>query len=171
VPIPVKEGVEEPAAKINVLLQAYVSQLKLEGKLTDAQSIILALTILISRLCSRCGHGIRPTIGGTVRPTLFWFPLFYILTPVVSILRAIYEICLKRGWAVPTRAALDMCKMVEKRMYVYSIGAYFRRIYHVYRWSSMTALRQFKGVPSEIIRKAEGKQFVSFWSTSVGTWR
>ena len=31
VPIPVKESVEEPAAKINVLLQAYISQLKLEG--------------------------------------------------------------------------------------------------------------------------------------------
>lgn len=31
VPIPVKETVEEPAAKINVLLQAYISQLKLEG--------------------------------------------------------------------------------------------------------------------------------------------
>jgi len=30
VPIPVKEGVEEPAAKINVLLQAYISQLKLD---------------------------------------------------------------------------------------------------------------------------------------------
>lgn len=32
VPIPVKEGVDEPAAKINVLLQAYISQLKLEGE-------------------------------------------------------------------------------------------------------------------------------------------
>jgi pre-mRNA-splicing helicase BRR2 len=32
VPIPVKESVEEPAAKINVLLQAYISQLKLEGE-------------------------------------------------------------------------------------------------------------------------------------------
>ena len=31
VPIPVKEGVEEPPAKINVLLQTYISQLKLEG--------------------------------------------------------------------------------------------------------------------------------------------
>ncbi len=31
VPIPIKESVEEPAAKINVLLQAYISQLKLEG--------------------------------------------------------------------------------------------------------------------------------------------
>lgn len=55
-----------------------------------------------------------------------------------------YEICLKRGWAIPAKAALGMCKMVEKRM-----------------WGSMTPLRQFKGVPSEVIRKAEGKQFVS----------
>jgi pre-mRNA-splicing helicase BRR2 len=31
VPIPVKEGIEEPSAKVNVLLQAYISQLKLEG--------------------------------------------------------------------------------------------------------------------------------------------
>ena len=32
VPIPVEESVEEPVAKINVLLQAYISQLKLDGK-------------------------------------------------------------------------------------------------------------------------------------------
>jgi len=31
VPIPVKESAEESAAKINVLLQAYISQLKLDG--------------------------------------------------------------------------------------------------------------------------------------------
>lgn len=31
VPVPVKESLEEPSAKINVLLQAYISQLKLEG--------------------------------------------------------------------------------------------------------------------------------------------
>lgn len=31
VPIPIKESLEEPSAKINVLLQAYISQLKLEG--------------------------------------------------------------------------------------------------------------------------------------------
>ena len=29
-----------------------------------------------------------------------------------------FEICLKRGWAAPAKAALDLCKMVEKRMYV-----------------------------------------------------
>jgi pre-mRNA-splicing helicase BRR2 len=32
------------------------------------------------------------------------------------IIRAMFEICLKRGWAVPTKAALDLCKMIEKRM-------------------------------------------------------
>ncbi|XP_071957394.1 U5 small nuclear ribonucleoprotein 200 kDa helicase-like [Antedon mediterranea] len=31
VPIPVKEGIEEPSAKVNVLLQSYISQLKLDG--------------------------------------------------------------------------------------------------------------------------------------------
>ena len=31
VPIPVKESIEEPSAKINVLLQAYISQLKFDG--------------------------------------------------------------------------------------------------------------------------------------------
>ena len=30
-----------------------------------------------------------------------------------------FEICLKRGWAVPAKAALDLCKMVEKRMSVF----------------------------------------------------
>ena len=66
------------------------------------------------------------------------------------ILRAIFEICLKRGWAVPAKAALDLCKMVEKRM-----------------WGSMTPLRQFKGVPNEIVRKAEGKQFVNCFCYTV----
>lgn len=41
VPIPIKEGVDDPAAKINVLLQAYISGLKLEGfaLMTDMVSL------------------------------------------------------------------------------------------------------------------------------------
>jgi len=31
VPIPIKENIDEPSAKINILLQAYISQLKLDG--------------------------------------------------------------------------------------------------------------------------------------------
>ncbi|KIJ93294.1 hypothetical protein K443DRAFT_112249 [Laccaria amethystina LaAM-08-1] len=105
VPIPVKESVEEPASKINVLLQAYISQLKLDG------FVLVADMVFVQQSAGR-------------------------------ILRAMFEICLKRGWAVPAKAALDLCKMVEKRM-----------------WGSMTPLRQYKGVPAEVIRKAEGKQF------------
>ncbi|TFK70690.1 Sec63-domain-containing protein [Pluteus cervinus] len=105
VPIPVKETVEEPAAKINVLLQSYISRLKLDG------FVLVADMVFVQQSAGR-------------------------------IIRAIYEICLKRGWAVPAKAALDLCKMVEKRM-----------------WGSMTPLRQFKGLPQEVVRKAEGKQF------------
>ncbi|EJD54668.1 Sec63-domain-containing protein [Auricularia subglabra TFB-10046 SS5] len=105
VPIPVKESVEDPIAKINVLLQAYISQLKLEGFALVADMV-------------------------------------YVQQSAGRILRAMFEICLKRGWAVPTRAALDLCKMVEKRM-----------------WGSMTPLRQFRNVPADVIRRAEAKQF------------
>lgn len=68
----------------------------------------------------------------------------YIHQSAGRILRALFEITLKKGWAVPARAALDLCKMVERKM-----------------WGSMSPLRQFKGVPGEVVRKAEGKQFVS----------
>lgn len=73
-----------------------------------------------------------------------------------------FEICLKRGWAVPARACLDLCKMVEKRMLVYSLPTFpVLLLILIIRWGSMTPLRQFKGVPQEVVRKAEGKQFVS----------
>ncbi|KAF2421033.1 pre-mRNA splicing helicase [Tothia fuscella] len=101
VPIPVKETIEEPQAKINVLLQAYISRLKLEG---------LALMA----------------------------DLVYVTQSAGRILRAIFEICLKRGWASVAKTALDLCKMAEKRM-----------------WPTMTPLRQFPRCPSDVIQKAE----------------
>jgi pre-mRNA-splicing helicase BRR2 len=45
VPVPVKESVEEPASKINVLLQAYISQLKLEGFALAADMVETHLSI------------------------------------------------------------------------------------------------------------------------------
>ena len=53
VPIPIKESLEEPSAKINVLLQAYISQLKLEG---------LSLTsdmVFITQVCSLCFYSVN----------------------------------------------------------------------------------------------------------------
>ncbi|KAF8418789.1 Sec63 domain-containing protein, partial [Boletus edulis BED1] len=79
VPIPVKESIDEPAAKINVPLQAYISQLKLEGFALVADMVF-----------------VQQSAG--------------------PILRAMFEICLKRGWAMPARACLALCKMVERRM-------------------------------------------------------
>ncbi|KAF7506948.1 hypothetical protein GJ744_011079 [Endocarpon pusillum] len=101
VPIPVKESIEEPQAKINVLLQAYISRLKLEG---------LALMA----------------------------DLVYVTQSAGRILRAMFEICLRKGWASVAKVALDLCKMAEKRM-----------------WPTMTPLRQFPMCPKDIIHKAE----------------
>jgi len=72
VPVPVKEGIEEPTSKINVLLQAYISQLKLEG------------FALVS-------------------------DMVYVTQSASRILRAMFEICLKRGWSQLSRRALDLC--------------------------------------------------------------
>lgn len=103
VPIPIKESIEEPQAKINVLLQAYISRLKLEG---------LALMA----------------------------DLVYVTQSAGRILRAIFEISLKKGWASVAKTALDLCKMAEQRM-----------------WPTMTPLRQFPRsmCPAEIITKTE----------------
>lgn len=105
VPIPVKEGAEEATAKINVLLQCYISQLKLEGFALMSDMV-------------------------------------YIYQNASRILRAIFEICLKRGWARLTKEALSLYKMVEKRM-----------------WMSSSPLRQIPGFPLTVIKKLERKDF------------
>lgn len=103
VPIPIKEAMDEPAAKINVLLQSYVTQLKLDG---------YALMV----------------------------DMVYVTQSAGRILRAIFEICLRRGWAQVCHKALDLCKMVGRRA-----------------WLSMSPLRQFANFPAEVIRKLERK--------------
>ncbi|CAK7209830.1 Pre-mRNA-splicing helicase BRR2 [Sporothrix bragantina] len=101
VPIPVKESIEEPHAKINVLLQAYISRLRLDG---------LALMS----------------------------DMVYVTQSAGRILRAVFEITLKKGWAAVAKTALDLCKMAEKRM-----------------WPTMSPLRQFANCPRDIVQKAE----------------
>jgi pre-mRNA-splicing helicase BRR2 len=61
-PIPIKESMEEPSAKVNILLQAYISQLKLEGLALAADMV-------------------------------------YVTQSASRLLRALFEICLKLGWA------------------------------------------------------------------------
>ncbi|KAK4338825.1 hypothetical protein RND71_040287 [Anisodus tanguticus] len=111
VPVPVKESLEElvklldrvPSAKINVLLQAYISQLKLEGM------------SLLSEMV-------------------------YVTQSAARLMRALCEIVLKRGCALLAEKALKWCKMICKRT-----------------WSVRTPLRQFNGIPNEILMKLEKK--------------
>jgi pre-mRNA-splicing helicase BRR2 len=103
VPIPVKEALDEPAAKVNVLLQAYISGLKLDGFALAADMV-------------------------------------YITQSAGRLLRCLFEIALRRGWAGVTEKALALCKMAQRRL-----------------WASQTPLRQFKGVPADVIMKVERK--------------
>ncbi|KAF4587861.1 activating signal cointegrator 1 complex subunit 3 [Ophiocordyceps camponoti-floridani] len=101
VPIPVKESIEESHAKINVLLQAYISRLNLAGLALMADMV-------------------------------------YVTQSAGRILRAMFEICLKKGWSSVAKIALDLCKMAERRM-----------------WPTMSPLRQFPSCPRDVIHKAE----------------
>lgn len=105
VPVPVKGGTDEASSKVNVLLQAYVSKLKLDG------------FALLS-------------------------DMVYVQQSAGRIMRAIFEICLRRGWAALALRALNWCKMIDKRM-----------------WASQTPLRHFKGLNEDVLRKVEKKDF------------
>ncbi|KFV59703.1 U5 small nuclear ribonucleoprotein 200 kDa helicase, partial [Gavia stellata] len=99
VPIPVKESIEEPSAKVSPACP-------FEG---------------ILRLSESCS--LFPQSAG-------------------RLMRAIFEIVLNRGWAQLTDKTLNLCKMIDKRM-----------------WQSMCPLRQFKKLPEEVVKKIEKKNF------------
>uniref|UniRef100_H3G6V1 Uncharacterized protein n=1 Tax=Phytophthora ramorum TaxID=164328 RepID=H3G6V1_PHYRM len=114
VPVPVKESLVSTApgsvaagsgsAKVNVLLQAYISRLKLDG------FALLADMAHIHQSAAR-------------------------------IFRALFEICLTRGWASLAERMLSFCKMVDKRM-----------------WLSHSPLRQFApGISETILKRIEKK--------------
>lgn len=104
VPVPVKESIDEPAAKINVLLQAYISRLKLEGFSLMSDMV-------------------------------------YVTQSAGRIMRCLFEICLKKGWAQVAERCLNFCKMIENRL-----------------WLSQSPLRQFKAIPQEAVAKIEAKE-------------
>lgn len=105
VPIPIKESIEEPTAKVNVLLQAYISQLKLDGFALNADMVF-----------------IQQSAG--------------------RIMRALFEVVLRRGWGQLTEKLLGFCKMIDKRS-----------------WASQSPLRQFRRIPEDLVRKIEKKDF------------
>ncbi|GJY73501.1 DExH-box ATP-dependent RNA helicase DExH12-like protein [Tanacetum coccineum] len=56
------------------------------------------------------------------------------------LMRALFEIVLKQGWAQLAEKALNLCKMINKRI-----------------WSVQTPLRQFHGIKNDILMKLEKK--------------
>ena len=92
VPIPVKESIDEPSAKVNVLLQAYISRLGLEG---------FAL--------------IRCRFYSSLPLSFVRSDMVYITQSAGRIMRALFEIVLKRGWASAAVKTLNLCKMIGHR--------------------------------------------------------
>jgi pre-mRNA-splicing helicase BRR2 len=108
VPIPVKGAMDEPASKMNVLLQAYISKLRLEG------FTLMSDMVYVSQSAGR-------------------------------IMRALFEICLRRNWAQITYLTLNFCKMISYRI-----------------WNVMSPLRQFGVLSEDILLKIEKKEGL-FW--------
>ena len=111
-PIPIKEDPSNPLAKVNILLQSYISKLGLEGFALMADMI-------------------------------------YITQSAGRLLRALHEISLKKNWSSLSKLTLNLCKMVEKRM-----------------WMTNSPLRQFGLLASrEIIRATENSHlpFVTYF--------
>ena len=108
VPIPVKESPNEPSAKINILLQAYISRLKLDG------------FALVSDMA-------------------------FIQQSAARIMRALFEISLRRGWSSLSKLTLAFSNMVASRI-----------------WRSQSPLRQFKNVPEIVARKLERKSDIEW---------
>ncbi|KAK6461928.1 RNA helicase-related protein required for pre-mRNA splicing [Scheffersomyces coipomensis] len=105
-PIPVKEKPNETSAKINLLLQAYISRLTLEGYALMSDMV-------------------------------------YITQSAGRLLRAMHEISLQKNWSSLAKITLNLCKMVEKRM-----------------WLTNSPFRQFGDLaPKEIIRATESSHF------------
>jgi len=80
VPIPVKGPPDDKATKINVLLQAYISRMKLVG------------------------YALKQDMA-------------YIHQSAARIMRGLFEVFMKRGWASVAETALKMCKMIDKRQW------------------------------------------------------
>lgn len=106
VPVPVKEGIDDPAAKANVLLQAYISRLKLDG------FALMSDMVFITQSAGR-------------------------------LIRALFEVALRRGWAQLAHTALELALMVDRRM-----------------WRSQSPLRQFSGgILEDILVRLERRDF------------
>jgi pre-mRNA-splicing helicase BRR2 len=102
IPVPFREGASEGAAKVNVLLQAHVSRLPMEGLTLGADMV-------------------------------------YVKQSAARLLRALWELIVREGWATLARHCLDLCRSLERG-----------------QWTSMSPLRQFPdALPEPVLRRLE----------------
>ena len=64
----------------------------------------------------------------------------YVTQSASRIMRALFEICVKRGWGQASQRCLEMAKMIDKAM-----------------WTCMNPLRQFKSIPEYVLSRLEKK--------------
>ncbi|EPS71469.1 hypothetical protein M569_03289, partial [Genlisea aurea] len=87
------------------------------------------VSILIQLYISRVGTDSFSLVSDT----------FYISSSLARIMRALFEICLRRGWSEMSSLMLDYCKAVDRQI-----------------WPHQHPLRQFdKDISAEILRKLE----------------
>ena len=123
VPIPVRESLEESSAKVNVLLQV---------SLVDLFNVNIMYSTKVFRICEPMFISYFVLFQAYIsRLKLDGFALMadmvYITQSAGRIIRSIFEICLKRGWAAVAEKTLNLCKMIDHRM-----------------WGCQSPLRQFK---------------------------
>ena len=90
VPIPIRESVENPCAKVNVLLQSYISRVTLE-------KFAMACDMVYITQVSVWGSSDVQSAG--------------------RILRALFEIAVLRGWSTLAQRCLTLCKMVSHQQW------------------------------------------------------
>jgi pre-mRNA-splicing helicase BRR2 len=101
-------------SQINVLLQAYISQLKLEGFALMADMVYVTQVSRDPPHSASSSTRFTFTAVGTIlnQPCACVCPL----QSAGRLMRAIFEIVLSRGWAQLTDKTMNLCKMIDKRM-------------------------------------------------------
>ena len=108
VPIPVRGSKEDPSSKVNILLQAYISRMKLDGYAINSDMV-------------------------------------YVTQSAARIMRGLFEVFLKRGWASVAENCLRLCLMIDRR-----------------QWSCMSPLRQFTNLQEKILRRIENQEHLTW---------
>jgi len=108
VPVPVRGSHDDPRTKINVLLQAHISRMRLDGYALKSDMI-------------------------------------YVTQSASRIMRGLFEVFLKRGWANVAENCLRVCKMIDKK-----------------QWDCMSPLRQFATLPEKIFRRIENQEHLTW---------